>query len=269
MENAPFGHIHKLSLWKSIKAEWSKRRQLTKLKRRSSVFNTMHCERDSTFIFCFVLFCSPFTVSVVQNWPNHVWNNCILSIFLLLMLCCYFRLLLSNVSWATCGSILWISRKENSFVWRNLAHVFFSSSYSQRSVVQLGPSVRFCLKSVDANNAKRNCHWWGHYWGMKETQAMNSKPAGHQEANIGSGCAGVGALFRPRASACACGCLWRSLGRPWGRARAAVAAVDSGTPRSSWSPCSPCRLPAVAALEEAGDGRWPGQRRWLLRNSAF
>lgn len=34
-------------------------------------------------------------------------------------------------------------------------------------------------------------------------------------ANTGSECAGVGALFRPHVSVCACGCLCKFSGRPW------------------------------------------------------
>lgn len=41
------------------------------------------------------------------------------------------------------------------------------------------------------------------------------KLAAHLAANTGSECADAGALCRPRANACACGCPCRSLGRPW------------------------------------------------------
>lgn len=42
---------------------------------------------------------------------------------------------------------------------------------------------------------------------QRETATGEVTIAGLREANIGSGCAGVGALSRPRASVCVCGCL--------------------------------------------------------------
>lgn len=55
-------------------------------------------------------------------------------------------------------------------------------------------------------------------------------------ANIGSECAGAGALSRPRVNACACGYQCRSWGRPWEpsqcRPEPGAAADGQRTPRT-------------------------------------
>lgn len=60
-------------------------------------------------------------------------------------------------------------------------------------------------------------------------------------ANTGSECAGVGALCRPRVSACVCGCrVCRFWGRSW-RKSAAGSGSGSGGPRSPRRIGHPCR----------------------------
>lgn len=247
--NVPLGHIHNSVCERALKL--TDQRDGASQSWKDEAQGSRCIVRDGTFTF-FFFFPSPFIVYVVQNGPENVflfsfvWNR---SHHL------YFCVVMVNYSWYPVRKTVLY---EGTWLVCLYGFVFSRTAWPERPLL-----LEVGWSSADPNDAKRNCRWWGHYWGM------NRSPAGHQEANIGSGCADVGALFRPRASVCACGCLWRSLGRPWGRAGAAAAAVDSDTPRSSWSPCSPCRLLAVAALEEAGGGRWLGQRRWLLRNSAF